>query len=144
MIVGATEVKGGKKVMAKWLQVTIVCGAGTSVWAEGVGRKCEMEVVGADVVKPLAAVSAIVDAGNEAVFAEGGLHLGLHRADVQCSAKEACRRMSRPLLRYWAHLMRLARHLLEVLELEVEYCFMAASRGSSFHGQRLGAVSVDA
>lgn len=38
----------------------------------GGGGRCEMEVFVADVVKPLAVVSAIVDAGNEVVSAESG------------------------------------------------------------------------
>ena len=42
---------------------------------EGVSRKCEMNFLLTDVVKPLAAVSAIVDAGNEVVFSGQGSYI---------------------------------------------------------------------
>lgn len=51
----------------------------------------------------------VADAKRYRVLAVRANCLGLNRVDVQCSAKEAYRRMSKPLARDWAHFKRLAR-----------------------------------
>lgn len=56
-------------------------------------------------------------------------YVGVDRADVQFSAREAFRRTSRPRVWDWAKLRRLAWYLLHVLELAVEHRFGEALEG---------------